>query len=84
MKIKGILQSKKVAVPWWRETDVKTDNDGYQIIPIAKNATSTLKIQWKEIQRISIYKRDLLTTDLICLNVATDTESHEINEEMDG
>lgn len=41
-------------------------------------------LDWNDIERVEAFKRDLLTTDLICLKVRAAERSIEVNEEMEG
>ena len=42
------------------------------------------EVEWKAIRRIVAFKRDLLTTDLLCLLLELDDGPMEINEQMIG
>jgi hypothetical protein len=39
-------------------------------------------LQWDDITEIIAFKRDLLTTDIVCLMLRTSGMTFEINEEM--
>lgn len=41
-------------------------------------------MRWTAITRITAYKRDLLTTDLLCLLIEADGAASEVNEEVPG
>lgn len=42
-------------------------------------------MDWKEIVKITAFKRDLFTTDLICMQMTKDERNFiEVNEEMNG
>jgi len=59
------------------------DDAGFKIVT-PKGAEAELS--WKDIEKIHAFKRDLLTTDLICLafEKSGTEEWYEINEEMSG
>lgn len=39
---------------------------------------------WADVSRIVAFKRDEITTDLVCLGIARGTEHVEVNEDMSG
>jgi hypothetical protein len=43
-----------------------------------------LTLNWRDVNRVTAYKRDLYVTDLICLAISTAETAIEINEEMQG
>src|SRR3954467_1576256 len=45
---------------------------------------SVLTFNWRDVNRVTAYKRDLYVTDLICLAISTAETAIEINEEMQG
>ena len=45
---------------------------------------SSLCVNWRDVTDVSAYKRDLLTTDLICFAISTAEQAIEIHEEMQG
>jgi hypothetical protein len=46
---------------------------------------SVSSVDWREVTRVLAFKRDLLTTDLICLRIEAGPErSLEVNEEVPG
>jgi hypothetical protein len=59
------------------------DADGLRI---KRERGSSLKLQWSEVEEVHAFKRDLFTTDLICLafKKAGKEEYYEIHEEMAG
>jgi hypothetical protein len=52
-------------------------------LPI-REGTSRLFWEWSDIDRAEAFKRDLLATDLICLELRAHGEWVEVNEEMEG
>jgi hypothetical protein len=44
------------------------------------------RVRWQDVQEVRAYKRDLLTTDLVCLGFrdTEDDEYYEVHEEMTG
>ncbi len=66
-----------------RDQSVLTaDSHGFQI----DGADRSFEIRWCDIREISTLKRDLLTTDLICLRFQTSDADEwvELHEEMTG
>ena len=55
---------------------------------IAQPNQPPLEISWREITRIVAYKRDLLTTDLVCFDIETEQANNlrtfTIHEEAEG
>jgi hypothetical protein len=46
---------------------------------------SERQLTWQEVQRVLAFKRDELTTDLVCLSfISGGSASVEVNEEMEG
>lgn len=57
------------------------ERDGFSL------STSPVVYSWKDVKSIVCYKRDLLTTDLICSRIvlgAAEEKVLELNEEMPG
>ncbi len=44
----------------------------------------TTSIDWKEVNSVVAYKRDLINVDLICIGFTTGSGTLEVHEEMDG
>lgn len=59
---------------------------GANDISFVENGVTVWTLTWDEIGPIQAYKRDLLTTDLLCMDVSVKgTQIHyTIHEEMDG
>jgi hypothetical protein len=55
-------------------------------LKITSSHGDTSELQWSEVKEVHAYKRDLFTTDLICLAFkrAGKEEYYEIHEEMSG
>ena len=47
-------------------------------------SVSASTIHWKEVESVSVFKRDLGSFDLLCLAVETSDCVFEVDEEMDG
>ena len=43
-----------------------------------------IRTAWSEVQSVLAYKRDLITTDLVCLGFVTTSGTVEVTEEMRG
>lgn len=57
-------------------------NDQFILLEDVKNS---YEIFWKEIEKISVFKRDLYVVDIICLKIfMINGKGFEINEEMKG
>ena len=64
---------------------IRLTEQGFEVV---RGNASIVSIAWTEIQRIVGYKRDLMTTDVICfafyLSDIGENSNFEINEEMKG
>jgi len=68
-----------------RRGSVLCDESGVTATVFERNGTAhNAGMKWKEVSGIVAYKRDLLTTDLICLRFTNGEWNIEINEEMSG
>ncbi len=43
-----------------------------------------VSFEWSEVLRATAFKRDLLTTDLVCIEFTLASSSFEVNEEVSG
>lgn len=63
-------------------TTIESNESGFQIQP------HSAPIAWENLHRVTCFKRDLLTTDLICVELEVaqgkDVRCFEIDEEMSG
>lgn len=67
----------------WRLRNVRRlalTHDGFTFIASAGN----VRTAWCDIEAVTAFKRDLMTTDLLCLAISTPTGMVEIDEEMPG
>jgi hypothetical protein len=84
--IKNILKNKSQNKPQTLENRKNGIVEGNANYLSFKNDLIVFKLRWDEIEEVHAYKRDLLTTDLICLAFKKSgmDEFYEINEEMFG
>lgn len=61
--------------------DADTDSTG---IRIQLNSHFGVKVAWDEVAFIKLFKRDLVTTDLVCIEIGFAEMAIEINEEEAG
>lgn len=59
---------------------VISEDDGF----ILENKSAQQKIRWADIERLIAYKKDLMTTDEICLDIIFDSRQLTINEGTPG
>lgn len=71
------------AVPWWKEHAIAVDHEGLTLVPVATVASGA-RIRWRNVLRIEVFKRDSLTSDLVCMRLQSVDGSVELNEEMEG
>ena len=62
------------------ERSVEFNNVGLSLL----DGSKTDAIDWLNIDRIFVFKKDLLTSDLICLMIDTKEGALNIDEEMEG
>lgn len=50
-----------------------------------RNSIKIAKVQWLDIKEVVVFKRDLVTTDLVCLEIITSAGIvYEFNEDVPG
>jgi len=64
-----------------RGATISTDEGG---LSLAISDGRGWYVAWSAIERIETFKRDLITTDDVCLSFLTATGAHVVDEEMDG
>jgi len=81
--IKRFPRSKLAA--FQRSTELRTafDDNG---LTIERHATGEVvaRLAWSEVRRVIAFKRDLLTTDCVCVTFELPGQALEIDEEMPG
>lgn len=70
-------------LPWWQEHTIAFDDAGLRAIPVKPKAKAAA-IEWSAVSAVHAFKRDLFTTDLICLCFEGGRNALEINEEQQG
>jgi hypothetical protein len=81
-RLAALLRSASDGV---RRGSVLYDESGLTATVFERNGTAhNAGIEWREINGVVAFKRDLLTTDLICLRFTNGEWNVEINEEMSG
>ena len=63
------------------DSHIKIENG---LIVLLKDESSEISIRVSEIKSIKVFKRDLITEDLICMEFTTENSIYEFNEEMKG
>jgi hypothetical protein len=63
---------------------VSLHETGFQLHPTGQHDRPPTCFEWKEITTVLAYKRDCITTDLICIAIADSVRVLEINEEDAG
>ncbi len=56
----------------------------YDSIVLEKDESAVISILVSEIESVKVFKRDLITEDLICMEFTTENSKCELNEEMKG
>lgn len=79
------LRDGKPQKPREYHLEISFDSDGFSVKSLKDPGKKLDAISWSKIKRVTAFKRDLLTTDCVCLFFATGDESCiELNEEMKG
>jgi len=69
---------------WWTALDVGSDERCVWLFAEVNPKKVERSLAWASVERAEVFKRDLLTTDLICLVFFCGPELIEVNEEMPG
>ncbi len=67
----------------WRQRNVwrlVSDGDGF----VVNNRGQSVRSEWRDIVRVTAFKRDLFSVDLVCLMLESAAGMLEVNEQMDG
>ncbi|MEL7536249.1 MAG: hypothetical protein AAFM91_04215 [Pseudomonadota bacterium] len=67
---------------WWLRHDVVPGADDICLRLETSSSVVRKRIEWSAIKRVEVYKRDLLTTDLVCTMIVGPDTYIEANEEM--
>ena len=70
-------------MPRQSSAEIHCDEAGCTVAVIGAGRSAT-SLKWNEVKTIVAYKRDVYTTDLVCLGFTTPDGTVEINEEMQG
>jgi hypothetical protein len=68
---------------WWRPCDEKLvlTNDGLKLV--FKDGSSE-ELLWSDVDRINVFKEDLLTTDLLCMELLSDQQNPDLRYQRGG
>jgi hypothetical protein len=53
-------------------------------VSTAESSQASTPLEWRDVNAVIAYKRDLYTMDLICLGFVTPNATIEVAEEMQG
>ena len=80
-----IRERQRVArTPSWLRHRIDATQAKLSLVPVEPFFPPGACLDWSDVRRVSAYKRDLLTTDLVCLSFEGTSDSLEVNEEMAG
>jgi hypothetical protein len=69
----------------WARCSIRFDAEGVEISDLCDAGKEPLRWRWANVHRLTVFKRDLLTVDSICLRVdLVDDRWIELDEEMKG
>ena len=64
---------------------INFDSSGFTVIDLRNSSHEPAAMRWRDISRVTAFKRDLFTVDCICLLFARpDGSEVELDEEMEG
>ena len=67
------------------DNDLVLTDDGFEIRPLKGQTDKVLQVVWRRVTEANAYKRDLWSTDQVCIAFTFDDETFvEIHEEMRG
>ncbi len=78
-----MLKRLKTVLEAWRKPrslSLEANSNGFSIIGDKQDRS----LEWSSVASVHTYKRDLVTTDLICLGIESDQGVWEVHEGMDG
>ena len=76
----GYRPPPKAPVPWY----VELDSSGFALHSRPRSG-EVHSMTWAEVTQVSVYKRDMITTDMICMFAKKlNGEGLQLDEEMDG
>jgi hypothetical protein len=79
------IKNGKPQKPREYNLEISFDSKGFWVQSLKNPAEMTDKIPWSQITHVTAFKRDLLTTDCVCLLFAmSDEKGIELDEEMKG
>ena len=69
----------------WQRCSISFDANSIAVVDLRKPTGKVFSLRWADIERITVFKRDMFTVDLICLcaDFAGDKEI-ELDEDMPG
>ena len=75
---------KRLKTPWNERGTLELTEDGFQVVDRLSDEPGRA-VRWSDVRAIRTYKRDLWTTDMICLAFQLPNRLWmEINEEAEG
>jgi hypothetical protein len=81
-RLRQFLRGRSAQYPLYADHHISHDRDGLTLEQAAGGIVG--RFAWPEVQGAIAFKRDLLTTDMVCIEFALETSSFEINEETPG
>jgi hypothetical protein len=63
--------------------EIHCDQAGFSVTT-AESSSSQASLEWRDVNAVLAYKRDLYTMDLICLGFVTPAGTIEVHEDIQG
>jgi hypothetical protein len=78
-----LCRGARADYPLYADHRISHDRDG---LTLARHPSGEIvgRLVWSEVRRATAFKRDLVTTDLACIEFELASGSFEINEEIPG
>ena len=68
-----------------RPAEIRCDESGFAVtVAGSVSSVGATSLRWNDVKTVLAYKRDLYTTDLICLGFTSPDGTIEVDEEMQG
>ena len=65
--------------------EIALGSNGFKVTPLAASSESSISLEWDSVVQAMAYKRDLFSTDQVCIAFRLNDESEiEVHEEMKG
>ena len=82
-RLKKLRRGARAEYPLYSDHRISHDRDGLTLA-LHPSGEVVGRLAWSDVRRATAFKRDLVTTDLACIEFELASQSFEINEEIPG